>query len=93
MTAIPTGAAGAQLSINDLVQLCAVDSNLFCTTFFPKACRQVPAPRRETPRPEWSQPQGMPPPTGGADADAGLWSQRSYRFSLIEGAEFDVPSS
>jgi hypothetical protein len=33
-----------KVSINDLVQLCAVDSNLFCTTFFPKACRQPPAP-------------------------------------------------
>ena len=33
-----------KLSIDDLVQLCAVDSQLFCTTFFPKAARQPPAP-------------------------------------------------
>lgn len=33
-----------KVSVNDLVQLCAVDNNLFCTTFFPKACRQAPAP-------------------------------------------------
>ena len=32
------------MNVNDLVQLCAVDNNLFCTTFFPKACRQPPAP-------------------------------------------------
>ena len=29
---------------DDLVQLCAVDDHLFCTTFFPKAARQPPAP-------------------------------------------------
>ena len=33
-----------KVSINDLVQLCAVDDNLLCTTFFPKAARQSPAP-------------------------------------------------
>jgi len=32
------------VDVNQLVQLCAVDNNLFCTTFFPKACRQTPAP-------------------------------------------------
>ena len=32
------------VDINQLVQLCAVDDNLFCTTFFPKAARQTPAP-------------------------------------------------
>src|SRR5215831_10243839 len=32
------------VDVNQLVQLCAVDDNLFCTTFFPKAARQAPAP-------------------------------------------------
>ena len=33
-----------KLSIDDLVQLCAIDDQLLCTTFFPKAARQPPAP-------------------------------------------------
>jgi hypothetical protein len=33
-----------KLSVDDLVQLCSVDDQLFCTTFFPKAARQPPAP-------------------------------------------------
>src|SRR5262252_8980951 len=41
------GAQGAQpppLSIDELVRLCAIDDQLFCRTFFPKAARQTPAP-------------------------------------------------
>src|SRR3974377_2488452 len=33
-----------KLTIDELVKLCAVDNNLFCTTFFPKSARQPPAP-------------------------------------------------
>jgi hypothetical protein len=32
------------LSVDELVQLCAVDDRLFQSTFFPKAARQTPAP-------------------------------------------------
>lgn len=35
---------GQELSLTELVQLCAVDSDLFSRMFFPKAFRQPPAP-------------------------------------------------
>src|SRR5258706_5459664 len=36
-----------KISVDDLVQLCAVDNNLFSKSFFPKTARQDPAPFHE----------------------------------------------
>ena len=37
-------APNTKVPIDDLVQFCAIDDQLLCTTFFPKAARQPPAP-------------------------------------------------